>query len=244
MTVTTAKQDFGTGAPAIGPDQIVALYRKYHKDLAVVRDEQRSLRTGVPPLKAQLDDLEAEITYLLIRETRPDSMVEIGSLHGWSTNWILRALRDNGVGHLHTYDLIDNARHNVAPELAADRWTFVQGDARTEVARHDRKIDYLFIDALHTAAFARWFVGELFPVLRPDVPVSVHDVFHGRRPWPFSEGRVVLSWLAAAGLAHFTVSRAAAPRNNRRITEVKQELGLGTPVHDGRHNPMLFFRTA
>ncbi|MCU7728894.1 class I SAM-dependent methyltransferase [Actinoplanes sp. KI2] len=242
--MTSAKQDIEPGASAIGVDEIVALYRKYRDDLAVVRNEQRALRAANPALKAQLDDLEAEITYLLIRETRPANMVEIGSLHGWSTNWILRALRDNGMGHLHTYDLIDNARHNVAPELADERWTFVRGDARNELALYDRKIDYLFIDAAHTASFARWFVGDLFPLLRSDVPVSVHDVFHGRRPWPVSEGRVVLSWLADAGLDHFTVSRAAAPRHHRRITGLKDELGLAAPVHTGRHNPMLFFRTA
>ncbi|WP_397540883.1 hypothetical protein [Salinispora vitiensis] len=35
----------------------------------------------------------------------------------------------------------------------------------------------MFVDAPHTAKFARWFVGQLFPTVRSGVPVSVHDVF-------------------------------------------------------------------
>ena len=221
---------------------VESLYRKYEHDLRRVRDEQRALRHGPPVLKAQLDDLEAEITYLLIRDTRPAVVVEIGSLHGWSTNWLLRALRDNGTGRLFTHDLIDNARRNVARDLADGRWTFVPGDARQTLREHAHEIEYLFIDAAHTARFARWFAGELFPTVRSGVPVSVHDVFHGRRPWPFSEGRVVLRWLAQRSTPYFTASRAAAPPANEALTAVKAQLDLSGHVHDGRDDPMLFFR--
>ncbi|WP_245675467.1 class I SAM-dependent methyltransferase [Micromonospora halophytica] len=193
-------------------------------------------------MKTQLDDLEAEITYLLMREERPATVVEIGSLHGWSTTWILRALRDNRAGALVTHDLIDNARHNVPAELAEGRWTFVPGDARETLRGHRHSIDHLFIDAAHTASFARWFVGELFPTVRAGTTVSVHDVFHRRRPWPVSEGRVVLSWLANNGAGYFTPSRLAAARVNRELKELKQRLGLLKPVHDGLDDPMLFFR--
>ncbi|MFC4068978.1 class I SAM-dependent methyltransferase [Actinoplanes subglobosus] len=226
----------------IGLDHVTDLYREFQDDLRTVRKEQRELRVLRPGMKTQLDDLEAEITYLLIRAGRPATVVEIGSLHGWSTTWILRALRDNRAGSLITHDLIGNARHNVPADLADGRWTFVPGDARETLRDHRHTIDHLFIDAAHTASFARWFVGDLFPTVRPGVTVSVHDVFHGRRPWPVSEGRVLLSWLAARGAGHFTASRRAAPPVNRRLREVKESLGLLTPVHDGHDDPMLFFR--
>lgn len=227
--------------PEFSVEFVVDLYRKYADELQSAREEQRALRATNPEVKAQLDDLEAEITYLLVREHRPETVVEIGSLHGWSTTWLLRALRDNGIGHLHTYDLIDNARRNVPGELAANRWTFVHGDARKKLAGHQHKIDYLFVDAAHTASFARWYVRELLPTVPAGVPVSVHDVFHGKRPWPFSEGRVVLSWLAERGITYFTPSRAAAPDVNRRLLGMKDTLGLSERVHTGRDDPMLFF---
>jgi len=203
--------DNGGDMSGITLAHLESLYRKYENDLRAVRDEQRALRRGRPSLKAQLDDLEAEITYLLVRDTRPPVVVEIGSLHGWSTTWLLRALRDNGTGRLITHDLIDKARRTVPPDLAAGRWTFVPGDARQTLRGHAHEIGYLFIDAAHTAGFARWFARELFPTVGSGVPVSVHDVFHGRRPWPLSEGRVVLSWLARRNIGYFTASRAAAP---------------------------------
>ena len=218
------------------------LYRTYRDDLRTVREEQRALRAAHPAMRTQLDDLEAEITYLLVRDERPATVVEIGSLHGWSTTWILRALRDNRAGALVTHDLIDTARRHVPADLAEGRWTFVPGDARETLRGHRHGIDHLFVDAAHTASFARWFVGELFPTIRSGATVSVHDVFHRRRPWPVSEGRVVLSWLAARGAGHFTPSRRAAARVNRDLTDLKRNLGLSAPVHDGRDDPMLFFR--
>jgi hypothetical protein len=81
-------------------DHIVRLYRAYAHDLDRVREEQRKLLAPPTSLKAQLDDLEAEITCLLLPGTRPETVVEIGTFHGWSTTWILQALReDNGTGH-------------------------------------------------------------------------------------------------------------------------------------------------
>ncbi|MER6945966.1 class I SAM-dependent methyltransferase [Nonomuraea sp. NPDC000554] len=218
------------------------LYEKYAGDLRRARSEQRELRAAIPGFVAQLDDIEAEITYLLVREHRPETVLEIGSLHGWSTTWLLRALRDNGTGRLYTHDLVDKARANVPTDLADGRWTFVRGDARKTLANHRHKIDYLFVDAAHTRRFARWYVAELFPTVAPGVPVSVHDVFHSTRPWLFSEGRVVLSWLARRGIGYFTASRAASPALNRRLVELKASLRMDEQVHEGGHNPMLFFK--
>jgi predicted O-methyltransferase YrrM len=194
-------------------------------------------------MRAQLDDLEAELTYLRLRENRPKSVVELGALDGWSTTWILKALRDNGSGHLHSFDLIDKARRNVPSSLAGGRWTFVPGDVRDTTHAFPAEIDYLFVDAAHTARFARWYLAEVFPRLRPGTPVSVHDVFHHSHPLPGSEGAVVLKWLAGKGITPFTVARPAAPDDYERIMQARARLGLTEPIHPSRTNPMIFFRT-
>jgi predicted O-methyltransferase YrrM len=222
---------------------VTALYRKYAGDLAAARQAQRALLApGRPPLRPKLDDIEAELTYLLVRHHRPRVVAEIGTFHGWSTTWLLRALRDNGAGELRSYDLVDHARRSVPAELADGRWTFHHGDVR-QAGITPGLVDHLFIDAAHTAPFARWYTSEVFGQLRPGIPVSVHDVYHRRRAGRFSEGRVVLDWLAERGLEHFTASRAAAPDRYAEITEVRRDLGLTEPVHHGDHNPMIFFRT-
>lgn len=223
-------------------DYVADLYRRYAEPLGVVREAQREfLRANRGVLTPQLDDLEAEISYLLIREYQPKAMAELGTLHGWSTTWILSALRDNGFGELRSFDLMDNAASNVPAELAADRWTFHQGDIRSNTALLPEKTDYLFIDAAHNGRFAQWYIDTVFPMLASGVPVSVHDVFHQRVALPFTEGRVVLRWLAERRAPFFTPSRARAGKVNEELRSVKRELGLDEPVHTGRDNPMIFF---
>ncbi|MCD9878427.1 class I SAM-dependent methyltransferase [Streptomyces guryensis] len=42
--------------------------------------------------------------------------MEIGTFLGWSTTWILQALKDNGTGHLYSYDIVDHvARNDTSP---------------------------------------------------------------------------------------------------------------------------------
>lgn len=218
------------------------LYTKHADALRAVRDRQRALRAA--GMRSQLDDMEAEISYLLLREHRPEVVVEFGALHGWSTTWLLHALRDNGTGRLHSYDLIDNARRNVPDDLAEGRWRFVWGDVRANVHLLPGTIDYLFLDAAHSGRFARWYLAELFPRIGPGTPVSVHDVFHHARAVPFSEGAVLLRWLRARGIEHFTASAARAPQVHRQLTAVRRDLGLAEPVNPGRDNPMIFFNTS
>jgi len=66
----------------ITTDLVTDLYREHRADLDRVRHEQRRLRRNDTAMKAQLDDIEAEITYLLLRHARPETVIEIGTFHG------------------------------------------------------------------------------------------------------------------------------------------------------------------
>jgi predicted O-methyltransferase YrrM len=223
-------------------DTLVSWYRTYADDLRAARDTQREL-LAQRPMRPRLDDVEAEISYLTVRALRPRTVLEIGSARGWSTTWLLRALRDNGTGTLHTFDLTGDAARAVPPDLAAGRWRFTRGDARDPdlAGRLPDEPGFVLVDATHTAGFARWYTSTLFERLRPGAAVAVHDVFHGRRPWPVSEGAVVLGWLRRHGLGHLTASPAADPDTHERLVGLKRKLRLAAPVHAGATaNPMLF----
>ena len=222
-------------------DTVLGLYRKHAESLGAARDAQRALLSANRGMRPKLDDIEAELTYLLVREVRPSRIVEIGTFHGWSTSWLLRALADNGTGRLHSYDIVDHVLGTIPGELAGDRWTFHRGDVRTASTLASPTIDYLFIDAAHTAHFARWYVGALLATVPSGTPVSVHDVYHRRRAGRFSEGRVVLDWLTRRGAGHFTASAKAEPHAFREISALKRSLGLGDVVHQAAPNPMIFF---
>ncbi|MET7419607.1 class I SAM-dependent methyltransferase [Dactylosporangium sp. NPDC005555] len=219
-------------------DTVINWYRTYADDLRTARDEQREL-LAQRPMRPRLDDVEAEIAYLTVRALRPRTVLEIGSARGWSTTWLLRALRDNDMGTLHTFDLTGDATRSVPPSLAADRWSFTRGDVRDGPLPDEP--GFVLVDAAHTARFARWYTTELFDRLRPGAAVAVHDVFHGRRPWPVSEGAVVLGWLRRHGIAHLTASPAADPDTHDRLVGLKLKLRLAAPVHAAASgNPMLF----
>ena len=221
---------------------VAALYREYAGDLAAVGKQQREYAESMGSrMTPQLDDLEAEITYLLLRAARPAVVVELGTFHGWSTSWILSALRDNGSGALHSFDRIDNVVHNVPPELADGRWTFVQGAIEDTLDRVPADTGYLFVDAAHSSRFARWYLEHLFPRVPSGVPVSVHDVYHFRTTLPLHEGRVVVRWLDGRGVPFFTPSRAKARGVYETLTGLREELGL-SPVRGPGDNPMIFFR--
>jgi predicted O-methyltransferase YrrM len=221
---------------------ICALYRQYVDDLAAVGKQQREYVEAMGSrMTPQLDDLEAEITYLLLRATRPEVVVELGTFHGWSTSWILSALRDNGAGTLHSFDRIDNVVRNVPADLAEGRWTFVRGDIEETLDQVPADTGYLFVDAAHSSRFARWYLEHLFPRVPAGIPVSVHDVYHFRTTLPLHEGRVVVRWLGRRGTAFFTPSRAKAREVYETLTGLRAELGL-SPVRGPGDNPMIFFR--
>lgn len=218
------------------------LYRAFADDLRAVIEQQRAfLAANRGRLTPQLDDVEAELTYLALREHRPGTVMELGTFHGWSTSWILSALRDNGDGHLHSFDRIDNVVRTVPAELAADRWTFVQGDIATTLHAVPDNVDYLFVDADHGRRFGRWYLANLFPLVAPHTPASVHDVFHGRRTRPWSEGAEVVRWLDERSVPWFTAARRHAPANLAAIDDVRAELGI-TGARGKTVNPMIFFR--
>jgi predicted O-methyltransferase YrrM len=220
---------------------VLGLYHRYADALGAAREAQRSLLASDRRMRPKLDDIEAEITYLLVRDTRPAEIVEIGTFHGWSTSWLLRALADNGTGRLRSYDVVDHVLGTIPADLSRDRWTFRHGDVRAAADLAPAAIDYLFIDAAHTPRFARWYATALLDHVRPGTPVSVHDVYHRRRPARFSEGRVVLDWLARHERPHFTASGEAAPHALTEIRAARRALGLDGVVHRAGPNPMMYF---
>lgn len=219
---------------------VTGLYREHAEALRDAVAAQRAFLAATPSVVPQLDDVEAEVTYLLLRHARPAHVVELGTFHGWSTTWILRALQDNGAGELHSFDRVDHVVRSVPAALAADRWTFHHGDVRERLADVPRDTGYLFVDAAHTASFARWFLAELFPLVPAGVPVSVHDVFHTRWALPLTEGGAVVGWLRRRGTPWFTAARRRDPAAFTALVELRRELGIagarGTTV-----NPMLWF---
>jgi predicted O-methyltransferase YrrM len=123
----------------------------------------------------QIAPIEASMLYILIRETRPSNVLEIGCLCGSSTNWILKALELNNYGKLTTYDLHDYAATFIGKH---DRWDFHVGDfLEHSNSTFANQFDLLFIDALHDNRFAEKYTSQLLDHMERDTPLVVHDIF-------------------------------------------------------------------
>jgi predicted O-methyltransferase YrrM len=157
------------------------LYTRYSMELSVLTRELAPLRDGMiaSGYGADLGDMESEILYMLLRETRPEIVVEISPCHGYSTNYILAALTKTGIGSLHSYEITKetNGRPteqiiaaNLLPSLDRARLNIHIGDA---VVAKIPDADFLFIDSAHESWFAAWYVKKLVPRAKL---CFVHDI--------------------------------------------------------------------
>jgi predicted O-methyltransferase YrrM len=217
-----------------------------------VETAERIMTPSRSYMHPSFDDFDCEISYLLVRERRPAIVVEVSPAGGWSTSWILNAVKDNGSGTVFSYDLVDRARRILPRELTESRWVCLKGDVRRAGPLIPDSIDFLFVDCLHTGEFAHWYVEHLFPRLSKNATVVIDDVFiaadtlftrKGGREGVESEPDVVLSWLAKQKLPYFTVAPSVAEDQFRILSSLRSELGIQGKIHYSEKNPALFFRS-
>jgi predicted O-methyltransferase YrrM len=170
-------------------------------------------------MRRQLADVEAELLYVLVRETAPSRVVEISPAEGWSTNHLLAALTRNGRGELHSFEIAADVggepietvlRSNLHPSVDQDRLTLHVGDAQVEAASAiDGPIDLLFLDSNHEAWFAEWYLADIVP--RTHGPCFVHDIVHAdgtpkREQYLDGETYAVLEWLEREAVSAIPVA--------------------------------------
>lgn len=128
-------------------DYICKLYAGEDKVLHDIRQtfEQRGMAI-------QVGAEEGKILHMLIKMHRPTTVVEIGTLGGYSAIWMARALPKNG--HLHTIEHdaehAELARKFIRQSDVRDKITVWEGKADTvlkRVAETAAQVDAVFIDA-------------------------------------------------------------------------------------------------
>jgi len=176
------------------------LYAQHAEELHYIRARARefcqSLGTGSDKVKRCLSqDIEMEVSYLRLRHMKPKSVWEIGPSHGFSTIWLLHALKmNNNEAVLHSFDPLNLAEGLIPAEFKepkGPKWKFHLG----KVAEIYRPIlnggngstpDYLYLDAFHSRESALFYANLMTEVvavrtqkgMRGRVGVSVHDAYH------------------------------------------------------------------
>lgn len=218
---------------------ITALYNIYIDDLKRVKEYQKSLYHLIG---CGSDDTECEITYLLIRYFRPHTVVEISPNQGWSSCWILHALKDNGIGKLFSYDLINDSTIKIPKELTNSRWEFILGDVMNSLDRIPKNIDYLYLDSDHYCIFTQWYIDNLFPMLRSKTPVCIHDIYHDTHPETHihEERGLVMKWIKENNIQFFSPALYWNREKYNVLQELRTKLGLYN-IHNSIINSMIYF---
>jgi hypothetical protein len=202
-------------------DHIISLYKTHEIRLKKIREDMNSV-------KYRYDDIEAEITCLIIMDTKPSVLKEFSPCGGWSTNYIIRACEDTC--KIESFDSNSTCMTNVH----VPNWTFTQGDVKEHFARMvSDKPKYLFIKSDHSREFTKIYVEELLEKLvGTGIIVSVHDVFHSQEP--SEEGVIILNFLKKYNIAYFTPTNKTHLHN---LVDVKMSMGIGDLAHLSWNNP-------
>src|SRR3990167_9257015 len=211
--------------------------RNYGKETALLRvlPENRYNRRMFPA-QGQYDWFSGQALYCLVRHLRPRQVVEISCANGYSSLFMALALRENASGVLETFELsAKNARgaqENFRRFGVEACVRLHVGDARRTVREIPlEKTGLLFLDSLHSEAFARSYLETLLPRLGARVPVHIHDIlppharvrhFHGP---PFRGGwtvnwlyRAAVRLLRAGQFEHTRIPAGAVRAHNGRLT--------------------------
>ena len=93
--------------------------------------------------------LQGGLLAMLVRMTRAQRVLEIGTFTGYATLWIAQALPEGGT--VHTIDrneeLEDRVRHYFSQSDVAHRICYHRGDAQRIIPTLDESFDLVFIDA-------------------------------------------------------------------------------------------------
>jgi predicted O-methyltransferase YrrM len=199
----------------------LALYRSYADELAELTRRMAGQRRAMLArgLSADFSDRESELLYMLVRELRPETVVEISPCHGYSTNYIVAALAANGGGHLHSYELPGTVAGR--PIEAVIRDSLLEGLPQTLLSVHVGDVreadvptaELLFIDSSHEDHFAAWLLQTQVPragvVLQHDLVVRRGDHYEAKG-WEVGprESSLTLAALARSGQPFFAAAAA------------------------------------
>lgn len=162
----------------------VDLYRRYEQD---VRHLQ-GFNHLIPAIGKSYQGEERRLLYLMTRFCSPDLIIEFSPKRGWSTLHMATALEHNGRGRIISFELdpvyARLTKRTLDREGLAHRADVVVGDVREEFPKvYDRLkkaeaisgLEFLFIDSDHSTKFARWYLANLFPLVKQHGVIHVHD---------------------------------------------------------------------
>ena len=196
---------------------LVDLYKKYHDELYELGVALRPVcyKMNAKGYGTTFADVDGELLYILVRETKPKIVFEISPNAGWSTNYMLAALTKNNSGTLHSFDVLPHIfgtpteqviRGNQCSLCSQDRLQVHIGDARDRIGDVQGTVEFALMDSCHDRWFSEWYVEHVFP--RVKGLIVIQDIANVDRRESSSEAAHIWQWLHDASIAFSVVGRA------------------------------------
>lgn len=150
-----------------------------------------------------------KLIYYLIRAIKPVTVIETGVFDGITTSFFLKALKDNGKGHLYSidlpaYDTINGSTHRmdfttlpggldvgwVIPEDLKKNWTLYKGPSSEHLEPLLKRlgvIDFFLHDSLHTYENMLYEYETVWPFLKDGGILASDDIMWNPSFQDFSE---------------------------------------------------------
>jgi predicted O-methyltransferase YrrM len=122
----------------------------------------------------------------LVRQVRPDKIVETGVARGFTARFILEALEENGRGHLWSVDAPPALKPELlgqvgaaVPEPLRHRWSYVRGSSVRRLPgllTELETIDVFVHDSRHTEKNVRFEMERAWQHLRPGGVLIIDDI--------------------------------------------------------------------
>jgi len=145
--------------------------------------------------------------YFMIRELKPEIIIETGVHRGVSSLFMLQALEDNNKGKLYSIDLplanyLTDDRGSTKSTLSAEkvgvcvtetlrnRWELILGDSKKELPKllsSLKSIDMFLHDSKHTYEHMMWEFNTIWPSLSEDAILISDDTNWNSSFMDFSE---------------------------------------------------------
>jgi predicted O-methyltransferase YrrM len=221
------------------------LYSKYYFELIIQRRIQQS-RITQNDFDPCFDDFESELLYMTVREFTPDYSIEFSPYKGYSTTWILSALKKNNRGRLTSFDIEDNSYNGIRNCNLTEKWDLKVEDVIINFPKMPfDKIDFALIDSDHSREFTKKYIdGFLYPLHKEAiiqnkvVPIITHDIFwEGTNPT--EEGEEVLDFLKHINRDYLTASKFFS--DHQKIIKLREHYGINGKLHEPDSNPSIFF---
>ncbi|MFT3702301.1 MAG: O-methyltransferase [Agriterribacter sp.] len=134
------------------------------EDEALIDTKKAIIDNGLPQIS--ISENQGKFLYILAKLKNPQRILEVGTLGGYSTIWLARALSQGG--HLTSLELdqhhADVAKANIAKAGLADKVTIRVGNALEELPKMQKEnagpFDVIFIDA-DKEPYAQYFEWAL-----------------------------------------------------------------------------------